>query len=142
MTHRTNPPPPFTSTSFPDRYGNFLYAGSVITEPVRGLEYLPGVLSGIQAVQGSVPYLCETVDLPLDSPHMASLIALQRVSDLVYAELEKLTEVLAAKALMENNDWLDGDATTYFEFETLPGYDCKVRVGEKKAITLVTKLRA
>ena len=95
---------------------------------MRGLEYLPGVLSGIQAVQGSVPYLCETVDIAVDSPHTASLLALQRVADIVYSELEKLTDVLAAKSQIEGNEWIDGDATTYFEFETLPGYDCNVSV--------------
>lgn len=39
------PPPP------PRADGRFCYSGPVITEPVAGLEYLPGVLQGIQAVQ-------------------------------------------------------------------------------------------
>ena len=30
------------------RYGRFVYEGPVITEPVLGLEYLPGVLQGIR----------------------------------------------------------------------------------------------
>ena len=33
------------------KYGRFVYSGSVVTEPLLGLEYLPGVLQGIQAVQ-------------------------------------------------------------------------------------------
>ena len=32
------------------RYGRFVYEGPVITEPVLGLEYLPGVLQGIRAL--------------------------------------------------------------------------------------------
>ena len=35
------------------RYGRFVYEGPVITEPVLGLEYLPGVLQGIRALPPS-----------------------------------------------------------------------------------------
>jgi hypothetical protein len=90
------------------------------------LEYLPGVLAGIQAVQGQVPYLCEAGELPADSPHTSSLLALQRVADIVHAELEALTDTLALTAQSEGNEWVDGEIPTYFEFEALPGYDCHV----------------
>ena len=110
------------------RYGNFAYAGSVLTEPVRGLEYLPGVLMGIQAVQGQVPYLCEAAALPGDSPYTASLLALQRAMDLVHAELERHTDRLAALAAQAGNEWIDAEGTAlYFEIETVPGYTCNVR---------------
>jgi hypothetical protein len=111
------------------RYGNFTYAGPVITEPLSGLEYLPGVLAGIQAVQGQVPYLCEVADLPRDSPHTASLLTLQRALNLMFDALESHTEALAARAA-DGNAWLDADdAAIYFEFETVPGYTCNVRAG-------------
>ena len=110
------------------RYGNFAYAGSVLTEPVRGLEYLPGVLTGIQAVQGQVPYLCECSALPPDSPYTASLLALQRALDLVHSELDAHTERLAALAAAPGNEWIDAEGgALYFEFETVPGYTCNVR---------------
>ena len=35
------------------RYGRFVYEGPVITEPVLGLEYLPGVLQGIREGRGA-----------------------------------------------------------------------------------------
>jgi hypothetical protein len=111
------------------RYGNFVYAGPVITEPVKGLEYLPGVLAGIQAVQGQVPYLCEVGALASDSPHGSSLLTLQRALDCVHSELERHTDKLAALAGQEGNVWLDAeDAAVYFEFETLAGYTCNVRL--------------
>lgn len=90
------------------RYGNFTYAGSVITEPIHSLEHLPGVLAGIQAVQGQVPYLCEVRDLPSDSPYATSLLAVQRVLDMVHAELEARTEALAALSAVPGNEWIDG----------------------------------
>jgi hypothetical protein len=114
------------------RYGNFAYAGSVLTEPVRGLEYLPGVLTGIQAVQGQVPYLCECSALPPDSPYTASLLALQRALDLVHGELDAHTERLAALAAQPGNEWIDAEGgALYFEIETVPGYTCNVRVGQE-----------
>lgn len=117
------------------RYGNFVYGGPVITEPVRGLEYLPGVLAGIQAVQGQVPYQSEVRDLAADSPYAAALIALQRAADAVHAALEALTDDIARVAAAEGNEWVDGDGPTYFEFEALPGYDCCVRVcGARRAV--------
>ena len=112
------------------RYGNFAYAGSVLTEPVRGLEYLPGVLTGIQAVQGQVPYLCEVGALPGDSPYAASLLSLQRALDLVHRELDQHTERLAALAAQPGNEWIDSeDSAIYFEIEAVPGYTCNVSVG-------------
>ena len=90
------------------RYGSFTYAGSVITEPMHGLEYLPGVLAGIQAVQGQVPYQCEVRDLPADSPYATSLLAVQRLLDMVHTELEVRTETLAGLAGVAGNEWIDG----------------------------------
>ena len=111
------------------RYGNFLYAGSVLTEPVRGLEYLPGVLTGIQAVQGQVPYICEVRDLPADGAYTASLLALQRALDMVHSQLDHYTEKLAALSEKPGNEWIDSeDASLYFEIETTPGYTCNVSV--------------
>ena len=108
------------------RYGNFVYSGQVVTEPVRGLEYLPGVLAGIQAVQGQVPYLCEVGALEKESPQLMSLLVLQRAMDAIHAELEALMDTIAAKAAIAGNEWIDGDDPTYFEFEALPGYECGV----------------
>lgn len=109
------------------RYGSFVYTGPVITEPVRGLEYLPGVLAGIQAVQGQVPYLCEVKDLPHDAPSATTLLALQRALDLIHGELERHTGRLSELALADGGAWLDADdAALYFEFEAPAGYTCNV----------------
>lgn len=125
---RARPPLPGrvtpTPASKPAGYGNFLYSGPVITEPVRGLEYLPGVLAGIQAVQGQVPFLCEVAALARGAPQLTALLALQRAMDAIHAELEALTDTIAEKAAVAGNEWIDGDAPTYFEFEALPGYEC------------------
>ena len=109
------------------RYGNFVYSGSVLTEPVKGLQYLPGALTGIQAVQGQVPYLCEVRDLPADGPYAASLLALQRAMDLVHNQLDVMTEKLGDLATKPGNEWVDSEgAAIYFEIETVPGYTCNV----------------
>lgn len=109
------------------RYGNFLYAGSVLTEPVNSLQHLVGALTGIQAVQGQVPYLCEVRDLPADGPYAASLLALQRAMDLVHNQLDVMTEKLADLATKPGNEWVDSEgAAIYFEIETVPGYTCNV----------------
>jgi hypothetical protein len=122
------------------RYGNFVYAGSVLTEPVRGLEYLPGVLTGIQAVQGQVPYLCEVRDLPTDGPYTASLLALQRAMDLVHSQLDVLTEKLGDLASQPGNEWVDSEgAALYFEIETVPGYTCNVSIFLCSAGSLLVK---
>jgi hypothetical protein len=109
------------------RYGNFVYAGAVITEPVKGLEYLPGVLQGIQAVQGQIPYLCEYRDVPADSPHRHSLRALEAVIDTVHAEISAAEGKLAALA-EGGAAWLaEDDASVYFEFAARAGFTCNVR---------------
>lgn len=111
------------------RYGRFCYSGSVITEPIYGLEYLPGVLQGIQAVQGQIPYLSEHKDLVPGSEAQASLAHLERAMNMLYNEISAHEESLAALA-KKGNAWLDDDdAHVYFEFETLPGYTCNVRTG-------------
>ena len=110
------------------RYGQFVYAGPVITEPVAGLEYLPGVLVGIQAVQGQVPYLCEVRDLPPSGTHAAALLTLQRAADTAFDLLEAHTDALAARAKEAGAEWLDDDDTNvYFELQAVAGYTCGVR---------------
>lgn len=116
------------------RYGNFVYSGQVVTEPVRGLEYLPGVLAGIQAVQGQVPYLCEVGALEKEAAQLTALLALQRAMDAIHAELEALMDTIAAKAAVAGNEWVDGDEPTYFEFEALPRYECGVSAGAPRRV--------
>jgi hypothetical protein len=108
------------------RYGRFVYAGSVITEPIWGLEYLPGVLQGIQAVQGQIPYQSEHKDLSSGSPTQVSLAYLERAMSIIFNEVSAHEETIA-KLAAQGNAWLDDDeANVYFEFETLPGYTCNV----------------
>lgn len=114
------------------RYGRFVYSGPVITEPVLGLEYLPGVLQGIQAVQGQIPYISEVRELPGDSPQSRGLAYLGRAIDIIYEELQRLEPRLATVAT-EGNSWLEADdATVYFEFEALPGYTCNVSANDSR----------
>lgn len=108
------------------RYGNFVYAGLVITEPVKGLEFLPGVLQGIQAVQGQVPFMCEYKDLPGDSPQRRSLRSLEAAIDTINEQITELEPRLADLAAA-GASWLeDDDAAVYFEFEARPGHSCNV----------------
>lgn len=111
------------------RYGRFCYAGNVITEPIHGLDYLPGVLQGIQAVQGQIPYLSEHKDLAAGSDTQVSLAYVERAMHMLYKEMSAHEEALAALA-KKGNAWLDEeDAAVYFEFETLPGYTLNVCTG-------------
>jgi hypothetical protein len=114
------------------RYGRFVYAGPVITEPVHGLEYLPGVLQGIQAVQGQIPYISEVQDLPGEGGPARALGTLDRALTIIHAELQAL-EPRLAEAAASGNSWLESeDSQTYFEFEALPGYSCNVRRGARE----------
>jgi hypothetical protein len=110
------------------RYGRYVYAGPVITEPVRGLEYLPGVLQGIQAVQGQIPYMCEYKDLPAGSGAHTALKSLEHAQAAIYAAVSAHEGALAELAAQGGNEWLDADdAAVYFEFDARPGYTCNVR---------------
>ena len=73
-------------------YGRFCYSGAVITEPVLGLEYLPGVLQGIQGVQGQIPYVSELRDLAPDSAELAALAAVDRAIAICHGELSDRLE--------------------------------------------------
>lgn len=118
------------------RYGNFVYAGPVITEPVAGLEYLPGVLQGIQAVQGQIPYLCEYKDLPADSPQRTSLRALEAAIDSVHAEVTAAEPRLAELAETGGCGWLnEDDVAVYFEFEARPDHTCNVSAAASHSAT-------
>jgi hypothetical protein len=109
------------------RYGRFVYAGAVITEPVAGLEFLPGVLQGIQAVQGQIPYIAEFSDLPADSPHRRSLHTLAAAIDTIHAEALAL-EPRVAELAAGGASWLEEeDTAVYFEFEARPEHTCNVR---------------
>jgi len=109
-------------------YGRFVYSGAVITEPVLGLEYLPGVLQGIQGVQGQIPYVSELRDLAPESAELAALAAVDRAIAICHGELsDRLEGKLGALAASGEHAWLEqDDATIYFEFESLPGYSCEV----------------
>jgi hypothetical protein len=108
------------------RYGRFVYAGTVITEPIHGLEYLPGVLQGIQAVQGQIPYISEVTDLPPESASAKALAVLDRAITIIHSELQELDGKLE-EAAAAGNSWLEAEETSvYFEFEALPGYTCNV----------------
>ncbi len=109
------------------RYGRFVYAGPVITEPVYGLEYLPGVLQGIQAVQGQIPYVSEVQDLAPDGGPARALGTLDRALSIIYEELQGPLEAKLAEVAAKGNSWIESDdAQLYFEFEALPGYSCNV----------------
>lgn len=107
-------------------YGRYCYSGAVITEPILGLEYLPGVLQGIQGVQGQIPYLAELRELPLESPQLMSIAHIDRAIRILYNELsDRLEAKLAKLAASGENSWLEDDeASLFFEFEALPGYTC------------------
>ncbi|RYG52099.1 hypothetical protein EON67_01955 [archaeon] len=109
------------------RYGRFVYSGAVLTEPVAGLEYLPGVLQGIQAVQGQIPFIGEVEELDPDSPHMTSLRALGAAVDVIHHEVTAAEPELA-RMVAEGASWLEEeDAAVYFEFEAAPGFTLNVR---------------
>ena len=108
------------------RYGNFLYSGDVVTDPLLGLEYLPGALQGLQQVQGQVPYLCAYPDLAHDSWESRCLRSLKSVVDAIYEEVTG-AEVVLEKLAAEGATWLEDDGTSvYFEFEARPGHTCSV----------------
>lgn len=107
-------------------YGRYCYSGAVITEPILGLEYLPGVLQGIQGVQGQIPFLAELRELPLESPQLMSIAHIDRAIRVLYNELsDRLEAKLSKLATSGENSWLeDEEASLFFEFEALPGYTC------------------
>lgn len=108
------------------RYGRFVYSGAVLTEPVAGLEYLPGVLQGIQAVQGQIPFIGEVEELEPDSTHMTSLRALGAAVDVIHHEVTAAEPELA-RMVAEGAAWLEEeDAAVYFEFEAAPGFTLNV----------------
>lgn len=109
------------------RYGRFVYAGGVITEPVSGLEFLPGVIQGVQAVQGQIPYIAEFRELEADSPHKKSLLTLATAIDTIHAEVVAL-EPRVAELAAGTAPWLEEeDVAVYFEFEARPEHTCNVR---------------
>lgn len=110
------------------RYGRFAYSGQIIPEPILGLEYLPCVLQGIQAVQGHIPYIAEISDLPTEDENRVILYGVERMLDVVNLELDRQTGKLA-ELIQEGNTWLDGEENpVFFEFEANPGFDCSVCV--------------
>jgi hypothetical protein len=110
------------------RYGRFCYAGAVVTEPVSSLEHLPGVLQGIQAVQGQIPYIAEFQALDKDSSHAKSLRTLSAAIDTIHAEIVAL-EPRVAELAEGGATWLEDDDTAlYFEFEARPEHTCNVSV--------------
>ncbi len=111
------------------RYGRFVYAGPVITEPILGLEYLPGVLQGIQAVQGQIPYVAEVQDLPPNSDTAKALAVLDRAMLIIHNELQRLEPKLTTLAGRKGNSWLeDENSSLYFEFEAQSSYSCYVSI--------------
>ena len=113
------------------RYGRFCYAGPVITEPLSGLEGLPAVLQGIQAVQGKIPYMCERTEMRADNPHRRTLAGLEAAIEVIHAEVTAAEPRLAELAAAPGNAWLeDDDAAVYFEFEARPGFTLNVRKGK------------
>lgn len=109
------------------RYGNFLYSGDVITDPLRGLEYLPGALQGLQQVQGQVPFLCAFADVGASSWEARCLSTWRVVADAIYKEVSEAEPRLAALAAA-GEEWLEDEGVTvYFEIEARPGHTCAVR---------------
>lgn len=109
------------------QYGRFVYSGQIIPEPILGLEYLPCVLQGIQAVQGHIPYIAEISDLPAEDENRVILYGVERMLDVANLELNFQAAKLG-ELIEEGNNWLNGeDNPVFFEFEASSGFDCSVR---------------
>lgn len=111
-------------------YGRYVYAGEVVTEPLYSSEGIPALVQGLQAVQGSVPFLGEKEDLLKSSaggPARSVLRTLEAVSALLYDTLCACAPLLAARAGEEPESfrWLDDDdVSLYFELPARHGHDC------------------